>query len=216
MIETCLRFSFWLLILCSCRSTDPLGRYELEVYETSESGKSFRLTTAYDDTTGTGRVASLTIDVSQEYQEIIGFGASFTESSAWNLATISKADRAQILKRLFDPHSGAGFSLCRTHINSCDYSNNHYTYVEDGDTSLSSFSIFEDKRGFSGLENEQVKNIQLIDATYDLIPMILEARSVTGAEFRIIASPWSPPSWMKEGETAPMTNGKLLKENYAI
>ena len=49
---------------------------------------------------------------------------------------------------LFSPTEGAGFSLTRTHINSSDYANNHYTYVEENDEDLSTFSIQEDLKGF--------------------------------------------------------------------
>ena len=69
-------------------------------------------------------------------------------------------------------------------------------------------------KGFTGEENDQVRGIELIDPAYDLIPMILEASEIPNADFSIIASPWSPPSWMKSGETAEMTNGSLLPEYY--
>ena len=56
--------------------------------------------------------------------------------------------------------------MTRTHINSSDYSNNHYTYVEENDEDLSTFSTQEDLKGFSGDENEQVKDVELIESTY--------------------------------------------------
>ena len=132
------------------------------------------------------------------------------------MATIPKSLRKDVLSRLFSPTEGAGFSLTRTHINSSDYSNGHYTYVDEGDTTLSTFSIEEDLKGFTGDENDQVKGIDLEDPTYDMVPMIREAQSIPGADFKIIASPWSPPSWMKSGETAKMTNGSLDPEYYAV
>lgn len=158
----------------------------------------------------------LNIKPDQSFQTYVGFGASFTESSAWNLATLPEAKRKAVLTKLFSPTEGAGFSLTRTHINSSDYSNNHYTYVDANDEDLSSFSIAEDLKGFNGQENSQVAGVPLETPTYDLIPMMLEAAEVPGADFKIIASPWSPPSWMKAGETAPMTNGSLKREYYAL
>ncbi len=121
-----------------------------------------------------------------------------------------------MLTKLFSPTEGAGFSLTRTHINSSDYSNNHYTYVEEGDEDLSTFSINQDLRGFTGDENDQVRGVELVEASYDLIPMIKEALNIPGANFNIIASPWSPPSWMKTGETSTMTNGSLQPKYYGI
>ncbi|MGB0777940.1 MAG: hypothetical protein ACPGR7_07935 [Flavobacteriaceae bacterium] len=55
----------------------------------------------------------IVIDPTKEYQKYYGFGASFTESSAWNLAAIPKAKRTAVLTKLFDPIQGAGFSLTR-------------------------------------------------------------------------------------------------------
>ncbi len=158
--------------------------------------------------------ASIRIEINDAvtFQTIEGFGASFTESSAWNLATLPIAKRDEVLDRLFNPETGLGFSLARTHINSSDYSLRHYSYVRDHDLELKSFSIEEDKQGFSGVENAQVKGIKLDDPSFDLLPMILAAQRVPGAEFSIIASPWSPPSWMKDGEHKEMTGGYLKKD----
>ena len=187
-----------------------------DVYQTSRAGDNLSLIHSTSagieppqqyETFGT---LVLTLDPTTTFQEYFGFGASFTESSAWNLAAIPVETRREVLTRLFSPTEGAGFTLTRTHINSSDYSNNHYSYVADNDTTLNTFSVSEDLKGFSGDENGQVLGVPLEDSTYDLIPMILEAQSIPGADIKIIASPWSPPSWMKQGETAEMTNGRLL------
>ncbi|WP_430408439.1 glycoside hydrolase family 30 protein [Kordia sp.] len=203
-----------LMYSCSTKHQD----YVVDVFQTSQAGDNLKLITnnLTTQTVGKSKKVSLTIKPDQKFQEYIGFGASFTESSAWNLATIPKTLRKSVLTRLFSPIEGAGFSLTRTHINSSDYSNNHYTYVESGDTNLSTFSIHEDMKGFTGEENDQVKGIELIQPNYDIIPMIQEAQNINGADFKIIASAWSPPSWMKTGETSEMTNGTLLPEYYGL
>lgn len=197
------------------------------VYETSPAGANLSVkgTLTPQQTRQKGQKTSvksqserllLLLNPEKTFQHYYGFGASFTESSAWNLATIPAAKRRDVLTRLFHPTKGAGFTLTRTHINSSDYANGHYTYVADGDESLASFSIAEDMKGFTGDENDQVRGIKLEEPTYDLIPMIKEAQSIEGADFKIIASPWSPPSWMKTGETAPMTNGHLKPEYHGL
>ncbi|MBC8367945.1 glycoside hydrolase family 30 protein [bacterium] len=145
-------------------------------------------------------------------QELAGFGASFTESSAWNLACLPEKLRQEVLLRLFSPDEGMGFTLTRTHINSCDYSLRHYSYVKPGDLALESFSIDEDKSEFSGNENDQVQGVEIVDPSFDLLPLIKAAGDVPGANFRLVASPWSPPSWMKTGEHAEMTGGKLRRD----
>ncbi|MBT8191662.1 MAG: hypothetical protein KJO29_14620 [Bacteroidia bacterium] len=206
------------MLIISCSPESSYKNYEAFVYQTSQNGDKLRLIT--DDKKDTSptveKKATLQLLPDHKFQEYIGFGASFTESSAWNLATIPVDLRKEVLTKLFSPEKGAGFSLTRTHINSSDYSNGHYTYVEEGDATLSTFSVHEDMKGFTGDENNQVRHIELIEPGYDIIPMILEASSIPGANFKIIASPWSPPSWMKTGETAEMTNGSLLPEYYGL
>lgn len=86
-------------------------------------------------------------------------------------------------------------TLCRTHINSCDFSLGNYAYNEtSGDTRLKHFDISRDK--------------QL------LIPFIKDAMAVPGANFKLISSPWSPPAWMKTN--GQMNHGGKLKPNIVI
>ena len=182
-----------IIVSCSTESADK--DYAITIYQTSQSGDRLKLVSSdrQEKTANDGKKIGLQLFPEKKQQEYYGFGASFTESSAWNLATVPVELRKEVLTNLFSPTEGAGFTLTRTHINSSDYSNNHYTYVEAGDKELSTFSIQEDKQGFSGDENEQVRGIELVEPGYDIIPMILEASSIPGADFKIIASPWSPP-----------------------
>ncbi|WP_299781246.1 glycoside hydrolase family 30 protein [uncultured Formosa sp.] len=214
----CLQLLFLSIIGASCSQKENHQDYKPNVYQTSFAGDNLKLLSNNNAKTTSKAVKQVGLELlpDQEFQKYYGFGASFTESSAWNLATIPVKSRKEVLTKLFSPTEGAGFSLTRTHINSSDYSNNHYTYIEKGDTDLSTFSIHEDMKGFTGNENDQVRGIELVDPSYDLIPMILEASSIPGADFKIIASPWSPPSWMKTGETSEMTNGSLLPEYYGL
>ena len=93
----------------------------------------------------------------------------------------------------FDLSSGNGYSLCRTHINSCDFSLGNYAYAETpGDVELKHFSIDHDRR--------------------QLIPMIKEAVRVAGQPLKLLASPWSPPAWMKTN--GQMNQGGKLKQEY--
>ncbi|MBC2846576.1 glycoside hydrolase family 30 protein [Winogradskyella flava] len=205
-------------VFVSCKSDNSNSNYLVDIYQTSASGDNLKLISEGQELSSKSLKTSISLRLNPEkvFQEYYGFGASFTESSAWNLATIPEELRKTVLTKLFSPTQGAGFTLTRTHINSSDYSNNHYTYVEHNDEDLSTFSVYEDMKGFSGNENDQVKNIELIDPSYDLIPMILEAFNIAGSDFKIIASPWSPPSWMKANETSEMTNGSLQPKYYGL
>ena len=120
MIRYTIQFVFILVMtLTSC--TQPL---KVEVFETSESGN--KLTKRTDFAAGENR-SPITLDDSKEFQVITGFGGAFTESSAYLLNQISKENRANILKAYF-AKEGARYSLTRTHMNSCDFSLNNYSY----------------------------------------------------------------------------------------
>lgn len=136
---------------------------------------------------------AVTVDPDTKYQEIVGFGGSFTEAAAVTLQQLPPARQAEVLRAYFDPDHGHGYTLCRTHINSCDFSLGNYAYDEvAGDVDLEHFSIARDRQA--------------------LIPMIEAAFDVAGTPLKMLASPWSPPAWMKtNGE---MNHGGKLKPEY--
>lgn len=132
------------------------------------------------------------IDSSYKYQTILGFGGAFTEAAAYTLARMGGVQRQEVIEKYFDPDNGLGYSIGRVHIHSCDFSLGNYTYVDDGDELLKSFSIEHD--------------------TKLIIPLIKEAEAQRGEKLKILASPWSPPSWMKSNNE--MNNGGYLLPKY--
>ncbi|WP_412987910.1 glycoside hydrolase family 30 protein [Pontimicrobium sp. IMCC45349] len=157
----------------------------VEVYETSVNGNKLKKITEFSKSESKTEIRVLP---EQEFQTITGFGGSFTESSAYLLNKLSKENRTKILKAYFS-EEGANYTLTRTHISSCDFSLNNYTYAPVADDmSLENFSIKEDKD--------------------DLIPMIKDAMEISKDGFNIIASPWSAPPWMKDNNA--YVGGKLL------
>jgi glucosylceramidase len=171
--------------MIGCKVSNDL---ETEVYETSAQGNSLKKITEFSE--GENPVV-VTVNPEEKFQTITGFGGAFTESSAHVLYRLSAANRKKIMDAYFS-EAGANYSLTRTHINSCDFSLKHYAYaMVDGDKKLDSFSIEEDKKN-------------------NLIPMILEAQSISKDGFKIIASPWTAPPWMKDNKK--WVGGKLLPE----
>lgn len=135
---------------------------------------------------------SIKLFVDSTFQTIEGFGGAFTESSAYLLNQLSDKNRDSIMQAYFSKE-GANYSLCRTHMNSCDFSLNNYSYAPiEGDTALENFSIEEDMD--------------------DLIPMIKEAQAISENGFKLIASPWTAPPWMKDNKD--WNGGKLLPEYH--
>ncbi len=134
----------------------------------------------------------LMLDSNKTYQKVMGFGGAFTEAAAYTLAQISPVNRMNIIKSYFDKETGLGYTLGRTHIHSCDFALENYTYVEEHDIELTSFSIKREEKW--------------------VLPLIKDAMEVSGEGLTILSSPWSPPAWMKTNNS--MNNGGKLKDEY--
>lgn len=129
-----------------------------------------------------------------EYQTMHGFGGCFNELGWQALQSLAPKDHAKVMNELFSP-VGAGINFCRLPIGANDYSVDWYSLDEvPGDYALEHFSLERDKKA--------------------LIPYIKEAKALA-PDLRLFASPWSPPTWMKD---PPVYNwGKLIRtpENLA-
>ncbi len=135
------------------------------------------------------------VDLERRYQEMVGFGASFTDSSAWLIQTkLKEPQRATLLQELFGREKGGlGFSFTRITIGASDFSLQHYSLDDPPngapDPNLTHFSI-EPHRA-------------------ELLPVLRAARAINPS-LRIVASPWSPPGWMKT--SGSMIGGRLREE----
>lgn len=131
------------------------------------------------------------LNPSRTYQSIIGFGGAFTEAAAYTLSRMSEDKRKEVIESYFDKEKGLGYCIGRVHIHSCDFALGNYTYVEDYDTDLKSFDISRDRKW--------------------VLPLVKDAMKVRGEEITLLASPWSPPAWMKTNNEMNH-GGKLLPE----
>lgn len=185
-----------IIILSGCTLRQKSSRYSnLRIIQSSRSGDKLRELTTVDFRPGIStNEYKIKLDPEQTFQKIIGFGGSFTESSAHVLDQLSSTKRQEVINAYFAP-DGAAYSLTRTHINSCDFSLSSYSYAPiPGDVELKHFSIKEDLN--------------------DLIPLIKSAQDIPGAKFKIIASPWTAPPWMKDNKA--WFGGSLLTEYYPV
>jgi glucosylceramidase len=128
-------------------------------------------------------VPTVVVDPGKTFQTIEGFGGALTDAAAETFAKLPEDKQQELLRAYFDPAKGIGYSLCRTHINSCDFSSESYAYTAPGDLDLKTFDVAHDRRY--------------------RIPFIKAALGTAGAPVKLFASPWSPPAWMK-------TNGDML------
>ena len=130
-------------------------------------------------------------------QEMVGFGASLTDASAWVIQNeLTDAQRDSLLQDLFGPEPGAGFSFVRLDMGASDFSQRHYSYDDvpagQTDPGLEHFSIDADRA--------------------ETIPILKRARAINPG-LRVMASPWSAPAWMKT--SGSMIKGTLRPEAYA-
>ena len=141
---------------------------------------------------------TIEVDATQQYQTIDGFGAAFTDSAAYLLNEV--ADKSQLttaMNNLFTRNgAGIGLSFMRTPMGASDIARSVYSYddqpVGSTDLNLSDFSIAHDQA--------------------DIIPIILQAKTLN-PEMKLLATPWSPPGWMKDPSSmspVSMLGGTLL------
>jgi len=132
------------------------------------------------------------VDPSTKFQTILGIGGALTDASAETFAKLPPAKQQEILKAYFDSSTGIGYTLARTNIHSCDFSSASYTYVDEGDKELRSFTVNHDKQF--------------------RIPFVKQALATAGGKLSIFGSPWSPPAFMKDNND--MLHGGRLKPEF--
>jgi glucosylceramidase len=148
----------------------------------------------------TERTNALTIfvDATTKYQEIDGFGASVSESSAYLLKRkLTDAQRTDALRMLFDRQKGIGLSMLRQPMGASDFALQAYSYDEmsegESDPDLKKFSIDHDRA--------------------DILPVLKEILAIN-PKIKVIGSPWSAPGWMKT--SGAMIQGSLLPSAYDV
>lgn len=137
--------------------------------------------------------AAVFVDAGKKFQSLLGIGGALTDASAETFYKLPKEQQQEIMTAYFDPEKGIGYTLGRTHINSCDFSSSSYTYVKPGDKALDSFDITPDLKY--------------------RIPFIKEVLHTANKGFTVFTSPWSPPAWMKSNNDM-LHGGTLLPEYY--
>ncbi len=119
---------------------------------------------------------AIVVDPGTRFQEVLGFGAALTDSACYTLSQMPGPARDQLFQEFFGP-SQMGLSVCRICIGASDYARNVYSFDEgEPDPDLKRFSIDHDREY--------------------ILPVLQSARKVN-PDLHLLASPWSPPGWMK-------------------
>ena len=146
----------------------------------------------------TGYNPVISVDATTQYQQMIGFGAAFTDAATYLIQTkLSASQRESLLQELFGrANGGLGLSFMRIPMGASDFSLSDYSYddIPAGqlDTTLAHFSIAPD----------QAYKLPVIQRALAINPQLV-----------LMANPWSPPGWMKS--SGSMIGGTLKPEAYS-
>lgn len=140
----------------------------------------------------------ITIDTTVLYQEVDGYGAALTGSSAYLInKRLNAQTRQTLIKDLFHPEEGIGISYVRLTMGASDFSLSDFTYNDmpagSTDFNLENFSLSQD------LE--------------DVVPVLQEILGISPG-LKLMGSPWSPPAWMKTNGS--LKGGRLRTDCYDV
>jgi glucosylceramidase len=170
---------------------------KITVYTTAENS-NLRITSTDNLTFSASKQpleieTSVFVEPSKKFQTFMGIGGAITDASAEIFAKLSKEKQTEFLNAYYDKNKGIGYSLLRTTIQSSDFSSGSYSYIEEGDKDLKTFSIDHDRQY--------------------RIPLIKKAIQTAGGKLLTYAAPWSPNAFMKSNKDV-LKGGTLLPEYY--
>lgn len=141
---------------------------------------------------------NIEVDDTQIFQTVDGFGFTLTGGSVEVINQLNATKKQELLQELFGADENAiGISYLRISIGASDLNATPFTYNDlpsgQTDINLDNFSLAPDKT--------------------DLIPMLKEIVAIN-PNIKIMATPWSPPVWMKDNTS--FVGGSLKPEYYAV
>jgi glucosylceramidase len=164
----------------------------------SQSALLEKQTAALAFGSATNSYVNIEVDTTARFQTIDGFGYTLTGGSATVINQMSPAAKATLLQELFGSGDGSiKVSYLRISIGASDLNASTFTYNDlpsgQTDPNLSSFSLNPDKT--------------------DLIPLLKEILAIN-PNIKIMATPWSPPVWLKDN--SKFVGGSLKPEYYGV
>jgi glucosylceramidase len=172
----------------------PLTAGEVRVVQTT-ADLSERLTPLADARFERGipdGIPVIDVDDADVDQRVIGVGAAMTDTSAWLIWDgLPPHARLALLERLFGA-GGIGLRVLRVPIGASDFTRGGTPYSYD-----------DVARGTS---DPQLRRFSIAHDTTYILPALIHARALAPA-LEVIASPWSPPAWMKTNDSLANLEG---------
>lgn len=141
---------------------------------------------------------TITVDASQKFQTIEGFGFALTGGSAQAILKLDKAKKEALLQELFSRKEDAiGLSYLRISIGASDLNETVFSYddMPEGQTDL------------------KLEKFNLGPDLKDVVPVLKEILAIN-PNIKIMGSPWSPPVWMKDNGSSK--GGSLQPKYYQV
>jgi glucosylceramidase len=141
---------------------------------------------------------TISVDASQKFQTIEGFGFSLTGGSAQTILKLDKAKKEALLQELFSRKEDAiGLSYLRISIGASDLNETVFSYddMPEGQTDL------------------KLEHFNLGPDLKDVVPVLKEILAIN-PKIKIMGSPWSPPVWMKDNGSSK--GGSLQSKYYQV
>lgn len=127
-----------------------------------------------------------------KYQQWEGFGGAFTDSAGYMFSQMSEETKQKLIDAYYGD-DGIGYTLGRMHLDSSDFSLEHYEAIADE-------------------KDREMRTFSLRRTQKYIIPLVDAAQKVFGGNIPMLAAPWSPPAFMKtNGER---NNGGKLRDEY--
>ena len=141
---------------------------------------------------------TISVDDTQTFQTIDGFGYALTGGSAQVINSLNASVKQKLLQELFGTDTTSiSISYLRISIGASDLNNAPFSYDDMPD----------------GQTDPNLMNFSLAADTIDLIPLIKEILTINPG-IKIIATPWSAPVWMKDNNS--FIGGSLLPVYYGV
>lgn len=207
MKNAILKLSFILLsgiVAYACKrggappDNQPVNEVDFWLTKSDETVKLQKQNSLLTFGSATNQHASIEIDDNTSFQTIDGFGYTLTGGSAEVIQSLSSAKKQELLQELFGSgENDINVSYLRVSIGASDLNAQPYTYNDlpagQTDESLEKFSLAPDMINF--------------------LPLLKEILTIH-PKMKILATPWSPPTWMKTNNS--FVGGELKPQHYAV
>jgi glucosylceramidase len=138
------------------------------------------------------------INLQKYFQSIDGFGYTLTGGSAQLIQALPADNRKKLINELFGTGDNSiGISVLRIAVGASDLDASVFSYADVPD----------------GQKDEKLARFSLKPSENDLIPLLRAIKKVNPS-IKLMATPWSPPAWMKDNQNSK--GGSLLPQYYGV